>query len=84
MWGWAANKPPIIFHGCYAVNDYILSRCGITITDMDKVVDNYERLNVDDKARVPDKYYQLALPFVRARPEQKLAEDVKKAESPKN
>lgn len=81
--GWVNGKRPIICHGCYTINDHIIPQCLITITEIKKVVHNYEKLSADDKAGVPDMYYQIALPFVRVRPVYELTHDVKKKEQPK-
>lgn len=79
----ADNNRPLIFHLCYAKSNQILPQCRITLTEMNKMVDNYEKLSADDNSRVPDKYYDLAFPFVRRRPEHTRAEAVRKAEQSK-
>ena len=58
-------KPPICF-GCYQ-HGHILPECKFPISDFRKVVENYEKLTADDKARVPSTHYDIAKRFVEAK-----------------
>ena len=60
-------KPPICF-GCY-LSAHILPECKFPISDFPKIIENYDKLSVDDKARVPKTHYDMAKRFVEAKTE---------------
>jgi hypothetical protein len=81
--GWANDKERnLICYGCY-LRDHILPQCKHTLSDAKAIVANYESLTPDEKARVPDNFYQAALALIRGSPAQKLVADVQ-ASQPKN
>ena len=66
--GWNTGiKPPICF-GCYQ-HGHILPDCKFPISDFPKIVENYEKLSADDKARVPKTHYEMAKRFIEAKTE---------------
>lgn len=73
----------IIFHGCYIPDDHILPDCKHSITDPQTIVGNYEALDADKKARVPDNYYISAKTVVKGTPEHQITQEVKKTSKPK-
>lgn len=61
--GWIDQRS-IICYGCYEHN-HIMPDCKVQINQFDRVISNYEKLTVDQKARVPDKSYKLAKLYVQ-------------------
>ena len=81
--GWIDSPRKLICYACYEIG-HVIADCKCGITDMPKVVANYEALSPDDKASVPDTYYRKALCFVKGRPENALWDEVDKATQSKN
>ncbi len=57
--GWERRKQ-IICHQCYEIDDHISPNCTVKLGDMRRVVENYDKLSVDQKESVPDNSYKLA------------------------
>ena len=74
----------LICHGCYE-RHHVLSQCTVNITDLPRIVSNYESLTADEKERVPDKYYLMDRGATTGKPQNDILKEVKSAETkPKN
>jgi len=67
--GWNTGNKQVIWFGCYQ-HGHILLECNFPISRFDKVVENYEKLSADDKARVPRTHYEMAKRFIDAKRDQ--------------
>ena len=66
--GWEAQKPIPICYNCYAHGHFSVD-CRKSIGHFAEIISNYESLNVNDKARVPDKNYHLACQLTKPVPD---------------
>ena len=69
-----------IFHGCYERHE-VLSQCTANITNLRRIVSNFESQTADEKVRMPDKNYWMARSDTTGTPENDLLKEVKTAET---
>ena len=81
--GWASGGKQAICFGCYT-HGHILPNCQFPISDFPKIIENYEKLTPDDKARVPQTHYDIAKRFVEAKQAEKADEANGTKPVPKN
>ena len=65
--GWRNYNPAnkqLIYHVCYAIG-HISTKCNHPLNAIDKVVLNYEKLNPDQKSRVPNRSYNSAVEYLK-------------------
>lgn len=82
-WKTKANLSRLICYICYVPNDHTLPDYKHSITDPDTIVRNYEALNVDSKARVPDKYDLAEKTLLKGDHKHQLAQEFKETTQPK-
>lgn len=63
--GWKTPGKELICFGCYTVGDHILPNCKVGMPQYARVITNYEKLNADQKARIPDTSYKGAIALKR-------------------
>ena len=78
--GWGRETSMIIFHGCYELH-HVVSQCTANITDLHRIVSNFESFTADEMARVPEKYYLITRGPTTVTPENDLLREVKMAET---
>ena len=57
--GWS-TKPELVCYQCYAVGLHISPNCDAELHHVQRIVDNYEKLSSDQRARVPAVAYNMA------------------------
>jgi len=61
--GWE-TKVELICYTCYVVGDHTSPKCNVPISDMQRIVSNYEALTDEQRSRVPSDSYQLAKKYL--------------------
>ena len=61
--GWEA-KIEIICYTCYVVGDHTSPKCNVPVSDMQRIVSNYESLTNEQRSRVPSDSYELAKKYL--------------------
>ena len=66
--GWE-TKQEIICHTCYVVGQHISPNCTAPVSDMQRIIVNYNALSDEQKTRVPDNSYKLAKQYTEMKRE---------------